>query len=118
MEQTNPIILRLVVDSRNNICLCIQNSWLGLPEGMSSNTSEFQQALRYHLGALLTKLLALIFICPLTGLSLKAVWREREAMEAEVRDKQVGNVFGSVRGSRNAISVRSYYTARTHTTVH
>ena len=91
--QNEPKILCLhVIDSRNNIFICIQNSWLGLPEGMSSNTSEFQQALRYHLGALLTKLLALFLICPLTGLSLKAVWREREAMEAEARDKQVRNV--------------------------
>ena len=68
----------------------IKNSWLGLPEGMASNTSEFQQALRYHLGALVTKLLALLVICPLTGLSCRAVWWEREAMELEVRDKQVG----------------------------
>ena len=58
---------------------------------MASNTSEFQQALRYHLGALVTKLLALLVICPLTGLSCRSVWREREAMEREVRDKQVGH---------------------------
>ena len=100
------------MDSRNNICLCIQNSWLGLPEGMSSNTSEFQQALRYHLGALLTKLLALFFICPLTGLSLRAVWREREAMETEARDKQVSvsNILALSGVQEMLISVRSYYT--------
>jgi len=37
-----------------------QNSWLGLPSGMSSNTSEFQQALRYQLGAGVSKLIALL----------------------------------------------------------
>ena len=59
---------------------------------MATNTSEFQQALRYHLGATITKLLALLIICPLTGLSCKTVWKEKEVMEVEVRDKQVGKV--------------------------
>ena len=91
MPVAEPYLLQ--VANAVDLPFCIQNSWLGLPEGMASNTSEFQQALRYHLGALLTKLLALFFICPLTGLSICAVWREREAMETEVRDKQVGDCY-------------------------
>ena len=72
------------------ITVCIQNSWLGLTEGMASNTSEFQQALRYHLGALLTKLLALSFICPLTGLSCQSVCLEGEGGHGDGGRGQAG----------------------------
>ena len=66
-----------------------QNSWLGLPEGMASNTSEFQQELRYNLAVSLTKLVVLIIIVPLTAMALKVVWREKQRMEEELSATQV-----------------------------
>ena len=66
-----------------------QNSWLGLPEGMASNTSEFQQELRYNLAVTLTKLVVLIIIVPLTAMALKIVWREKQRMEEELSATQV-----------------------------
>merc|ERR1719150_1454527 len=65
-----------------------QNSWLGLPPGMGTNTSEFQQALRYHLGATITKLVALLVTAPLTAAAAREVWAEKERMEAEGRDRR------------------------------
>ena len=56
---------------------------------MSSNTSEFQQALRYQLGSVISKLLALMILAPLTVLAAKVVWSEKEMMEKEVKEKQV-----------------------------
>ena len=67
----------------------IQNSWLGLPSGMSSNTSEFQQALRYQLGASVSKLIALMIVTPITALSCKSVWKVKQNFEAELQNKQV-----------------------------
>ena len=66
-----------------------QNSWLGLPEGMASNTSEFQQELRYNLAVNLTKLVVLIIVVPVTCLALKIVWREKQRMEEELSAGQV-----------------------------
>jgi len=65
-----------------------QNSWLGLPSGMSSNTSEFQQALRYQLGASVSKLIALMIVTPITALSCKSVWKVKQNFEAELQNKQ------------------------------
>ena len=56
---------------------------------MSSNTSEFQQALRYQLGSTISKLLALMIIAPLTVLAAKVVWAEKTEMDKEVKEKQV-----------------------------
>ena len=71
------------------ILFTIQNSWLGLPSGMSSNTSEFQQALRYQLGASVSKLIALMIVTPITALSCKSVWKVKQNFEAELQNKQV-----------------------------
>ena len=69
-----------------------QNSWMGLPQGMASNTSEFQQELRYNLAVSLTKLVVLIIIVPLTAMALKVVWREKQRMEDELSANQVINI--------------------------
>ena len=66
-----------------------QNSWLGLPQGMASNTSEFQQELRYNLAVNLTKLVVLIILLPITFVALKTVWREKQRMEEELSAAQV-----------------------------
>ena len=50
--------------------------------------SEFQQALRYHLGATITKLVALLVTAPLTAAAAREVWAEKERMEAEGRDRR------------------------------
>ena len=68
-----------------------KNSYLGLPEGMGSNTSEFQQALRYQLGASISKLIALLIIAPLTALAAKIVWSEKVQIDKEVQDRQVSS---------------------------
>ena len=61
-----------------------QNSWLGLPRGMSSNTPEFQQSLRYSLGVNISWLVALLITTPTTALALKIVWREKQRLEEEL----------------------------------
>ena len=78
------IVVIFIIASPNT-----QNSWLGLPDGMSSNTSEFQQALRTNLGSNIPKLLALVCLAPATAVACKVVWREKENMEIQIRDKQV-----------------------------
>ena len=60
---------------------------------MSSNTSEFQQALRYQLGAGVSKLIALLIIAPITALSIKSVWKAKQNFEAEHRNKQVTQIY-------------------------
>ena len=60
---------------------------MGLPAGMGSNTSEFQQALRTHLAVVLSKLVALMVTTTVTALACRLVWAEKSDMEIEIRDK-------------------------------
>ena len=77
-----------------------RNSWLGLPPGMSSNTSEFQQELRYSLGVNISWLLVLSLTTPASTLAIILVWREKQHMEEQLSARQVEHNSKSTKKSK------------------
>ena len=65
------------------IVFIFQNQWLGLPQGMTSKSPEFQQRLRWSLLTTAGKLLVLLLVTGVTAYCWKVVYCDRKKIEEE-----------------------------------
>ena len=93
-----------------------QNEWLGLPQGMTSKSPEFQQRLRWSLGITVAKLAILMITSLMTAFSWWIVFLDRQTLQAEAehpraeyRVKAEYRIEEGRRSSMNKVPARPSY---------